>query len=85
MKPATRKILLLGRTRELVGLETTTLELSESSTVGMVRAALERRHPELAPLLSSCAIAVDHRYLDDRSPLGSPGAEIALVPPVSGG
>ena len=85
MKPTTREILLLGRTRELVGLETTTLELTEASTVGMVRTELERRHPELAPLLPSCAIAVNHHYLDDRSLLGSPDAEIALVPPVSGG
>lgn len=79
------EILLLGRTRELAGLETTTLELSEEATVGMVRAELERQHPELSPLLPSCAIAVDHRYLDDRSMLGSSGVEIALVPPVSGG
>jgi molybdopterin converting factor small subunit len=79
------EILLLGRTRELAGLETTTVELPEVATVGMVRAELEQRHPELGPLLPSCAIAVDHRYLDDRSTLGPPGVEIALVPPVSGG
>lgn len=40
--------------------------------------------PPLAPLLGSCRLAVNGRYVGDDAML-DPAAEIALIPPVSGG
>ncbi|XZE55355.1 MoaD/ThiS family protein [Planctomycetaceae bacterium SH139] len=40
--------------------------------------------PPLAPLLGSCRLAVNGRYVGNDAML-DPAAEIALIPPVSGG
>jgi molybdopterin converting factor small subunit len=45
---------------------------------------LATEHPRLGPLLERSAFAVDNEFADDSSLL-SPRAEIALLPPVSGG
>ena len=49
-----------------------------------LRAALAAQHPVIAPLLPASRIAVDHAFATDSSPLRE-GAELALIPPVSGG
>ena len=77
-------ILLFGITREIVGkqaikvTETPTLE-----TVADLKCWLFGQYPALKEL-KSLAIAVDSEYAEDAQAL-SPGQEIALIPPVSGG
>ena len=41
-------------------------------------------YPRLADLMGKCAVAVDAEFATDEAPL-TEGAEIALLPPVSGG
>lgn len=53
-------------------------------TVAEVRCALEIKLPQLIPLLSRSAIAVDGRYAKEDEVLCS-DSEIAIIPPVSGG
>ena len=53
-------------------------------TVAEVRCALEVKLPQLIPLLSRSAIAVDGRYATEDELLCS-DSEIAIIPPVSGG
>lgn len=53
-------------------------------TVAEVRCALEIKLPQLAPLLSRSAIAVDGHYATEDQLLCS-SSEIAIIPPVSGG
>jgi molybdopterin synthase catalytic subunit/molybdopterin converting factor small subunit len=53
-------------------------------TVGDVRRALAAQVPALAPLLAVCAFAVAAEYAEDAAPV-PPGAEVAVIPPVSGG
>jgi molybdopterin converting factor subunit 1 len=53
-------------------------------TVGALRRALEAAHPALGRVLARCRIAVDQEFAADDAPLRD-GAEIAVVPPVSGG
>ncbi|KAA3438223.1 molybdopterin converting factor subunit 1 [Rufibacter hautae] len=78
------EILLFGITREIVGESTLTVEPEETlQTVGQLKAWLGQRYPALQKL-SSLAVAVDSEYADDAQPL-SPGQEVALIPPVSGG
>ncbi len=54
------------------------------ATVGALRRALAEAHPALAPILARSRIAVDQDFAPDDAPLRD-GAEVAVVPPVSGG
>ena len=51
-------------------------------TVAEVRCALESKFPQLAPLLSRSAIAVDGRYAAENDSICT-SSEIAVIPPVS--
>ena len=75
---------LFARARELAGASEVLLVLPERANVAHLRAELAIRHPELQSLLRNSAIAVDAEFAED-SHLLSSGAEVALIPPVSGG
>jgi len=75
---------LFARAKDLVGASTITLDLPEGTTVGELRRQLAREHPTLAGLLERSALAVQDEFADDPLTL-SAGAEVALLPPVSGG
>jgi molybdopterin converting factor subunit 1 len=75
---------LFARARDLAGADTVTLRLSEAATVGDLRRELAAAYPVLGPLLGRSAIAVNQEFAGDELPL-SLQAEIALLPPVSGG
>lgn len=77
-------LLLFGITRELVGCHQLALELKEDiTTVGALKDYLYTQYPKLDEL-SSLAIAVNGEYAADADAVPA-GAEIALIPPVSGG
>ncbi len=78
------EILLFGITKDIVG--TDTLQLTDYSTVRTVsdlRKWLLSQYPKMGEL-RSLAIAVDNRFANDSDPV-NPSAELALIPPVSGG
>jgi sulfur-carrier protein len=75
---------LHGVLTRLAGGFTLTLELASGSTVGAALAALATRRPELAGMLPNCACAIDDAIVP-RSRALTPGARLALLPPVSGG
>ncbi|MGH7731423.1 MAG: molybdopterin converting factor subunit 1 [Candidatus Eiseniibacteriota bacterium] len=77
-------VLLFAQAREHAGHARMTLELPEGSQVEDALAALERDHPALASLRPHLAVAVDQRLVRADAPLAD-GAELALLPPVSGG
>jgi molybdopterin synthase catalytic subunit len=54
------------------------------ATVAALRAVIAARHPALARVLPRCRLAVDEEFAADETPLRD-GAEVAIVPPVSGG
>lgn len=60
------------------------LELAEGSRVADLRGRLDPQYPKLEPLWSRLAVAVDGRVVTPEEPLRD-GAEVALLPPVSGG
>ena len=70
--------------RERTGREAEAFELPAGATVRDARAAIAARHPEIEPLLSRIAIAVNRAVVADDHLL-SAGDEVALLPPVSGG
>jgi molybdopterin synthase catalytic subunit len=60
------------------------LELPDGSRVVDLRGLLDREYPKLGPLWPRLALAVDGRIVSEDAPLVD-GAEVALLPPVSGG
>jgi MoaE-MoaD fusion protein len=60
------------------------VELEDGSRVGDLRRRLEAEHPALTPLWPRLAVAVDGHLAGADAAL-SDGAEVALLPPVSGG
>lgn len=75
---------LFALAKDLVGQETLSLTVPEPCTVAELRALILEEHPELKEILSRCAIAVDSDFASEDLPLQE-GAEIAILPPVSGG
>lgn len=83
--PAMRvRLLAFAVAADRIGARETTLELAPGATVGDLRRAAVGCWPALAGLAPRLAIAVDGAVAVDEAPLAE-GAEVALLPPVSGG
>lgn len=75
---------LHARAAELAGARRCVIEVAATACAGDVKDEVARRHPALAPLLDSCAIATDAEYMGDDARVGA-AAELHVIPPVSGG
>lgn len=78
------QVKLFARARDLAGTSLACVEIPEGATVARLRLVLGQSYPALAPLLERCAIAVGNEFVEDGC-LVTPEAEVALLPPVSGG
>ena len=78
------RVKLFARARDLAGAAEVSVELPAGATIKDVRAALARAYPALAGLLERSALAVQDEFADNDLVI-PPGAEVALLPPVSGG
>lgn len=78
------RLLAFASAADALGAGEMELELPEGSRVADLRERLDPQHPKLAPLWSRLAVAVDGRVVTPEEPLRD-GAEVALLPPVSGG
>lgn len=78
------EVKLYAVARQLAGAQTVSVSMDQQATVGQLRSALVEQVPELAGVISQCMIAVDMEYADDDLPVPD-GAELACIPPVSGG
>ncbi|CAN5693784.1 MoaD/ThiS family protein [soil metagenome] len=70
--------------RQKLGRPAIEIDLTDPATVADLKRSLAEQYPSLAPLLPSLRIAVDSEYVQDDQ-LIPPGAELAAIPPVSGG
>jgi molybdopterin synthase catalytic subunit len=77
-------ILAFAQAREALGASSLRIDLPDGSRVADAVGALEARHPLLAALRSHLAFAVDRELVSSDQALRD-GAELALLPPVSGG
>ncbi|MBY0522138.1 MAG: molybdopterin converting factor subunit 1 [Gemmataceae bacterium] len=75
---------LFARARELAGADTIEVNLPAGATVHDLRRRIGEEYPRLAALLERSALAVNDQFAEDAQML-PPGAEVALLPPVSGG
>ena len=73
-----------GGLAERAGLSTIVVELPDDADVALLRRVVAAQHPELAPLMPRVAVSVDLELASDATAL-TPGAEVALLPPVAGG
>lgn len=78
------RVCFFARTRDLAGTGVAEFEIAEGSTVGALRGCLAERYPALVGILQRCALAVNNEFAEEVQVL-SDHAEVALLPPVSGG
>ena len=75
---------LFARYRELAGTSTLRLDVPAKSTAMDVFDQVADQYPEMRPMRGSTLMAVDAEFIRPETELGD-GAELALMPPVSGG
>ncbi|MBI1914678.1 MAG: MoaD/ThiS family protein [Planctomycetes bacterium] len=75
---------LFARARDLTGADEVSVALPDAATVADLRRALASAYPALAGLLKRSALAVNNEFADETLKV-PPAAEVALLPPVSGG
>jgi len=75
---------LFAAARQLAGAETLELQIPAGAAVSDLRRRLAEEYPQLVPILPHVAFALNSQYAEDKSKI-PPGAEIACIPPVSGG
>ena len=78
------EVKLFAVAKQLVGAETVNLELPRGATVKELRAALVQQQPAMADVVQHVLFAVNTEYADDETTIPN-DAEIACIPPVSGG
>jgi len=78
------RLLFFAQARERAGRSRGTLELPEGSRVADALAEVQRLHPGLVELMPHLAVAVNQQLVSPESALPA-DAELALLPPVSGG
>jgi molybdopterin converting factor subunit 1 len=80
----TVRVRLFARARDLAGADFVEVALPAGATVANLRARLAADCPALRDLLPRAAVAVNEDFAGDAAPV-PPGADVALIPPVSGG
>lgn len=75
---------LFARARDLAAADSIRIELPDGATVADLRRRIAADCPALSSLLERSALAVENEFAADSLVL-SADAEIALLPPVSGG
>ena len=75
---------LFARARDLAGTDILRVEMPDGGTISDLRRRLAAEYPRLTSLLERSALAVENEFADDSLML-SDNAEVALLPPVSGG
>jgi len=78
------RLKLFAVAREIVGCDVVDVTLPERATLGQLRQALAAQVPRLAGVASHALFAIGAEYADDGATI-SEGAEVACIPPVSGG
>jgi molybdopterin converting factor subunit 1 len=76
-------VLLFGAAADRAGTRETQIPVEET-TVDELWPLLAERHPDLSPMRDTLAFAVNGEYARGDTRV-SPGDEVAVLPPVSGG
>jgi molybdopterin synthase catalytic subunit len=75
---------LFAAVRQALGSTTAEVELPQDATVQNLRNELSLRFPALDPMMPHLMVALSGEFVDDSRRIPE-DAEVALIPPVSGG
>jgi len=75
---------LFAIAKQAAGSDTIEVELPEGANVGRLREALVKQVPRLSGMVDQMMFAIDAEYATDDTQL-PPHADVACIPPVSGG
>ncbi len=75
---------LFAAAREAAGCERLDIELPDCATIGQLRQGLRQRLPQSAALIEHAMFAIDQQYASNGETI-PPDADVACIPPVSGG
>ncbi len=78
------RVRLFAALRQAAGRDLLDLEMPERATIGQLRRRMADNLPELSGLLQRAMFAVGTEYATDEAVV-PPGADVACIPPVSGG
>lgn len=78
------EVKLFAVAKQYLGADVVLVELSDDATIGQLRSALARQYPPLEKIAPQLMFAINADYAGDSSVIPA-AAEIACIPPVSGG
>ena len=78
------EVLMFAAAREAAGCDSIKVKVADDALARDLIEAIEHGLPELKPMLPSCRLAADNKYVANDTAI-SVDQEIALIPPVSGG
>ena len=78
------RVRLFAVAKQVAGRESVEIDLPEGATIGQLREQLGARVPPLAKIVGQMMFAIDVQYANDQTRI-PPGADVACIPPVSGG
>ncbi len=78
------KVLLFGAAADRAGTRQIEVPVTDGTTLRKLWFVLADRHPDLVPMRETLAFAVNDEYARMEDAV-SPGDEVAILPPVSGG
>mmetsp|Transcript_32151 Transcript_32151/g.51768 ORF Transcript_32151/g.51768 Transcript_32151/m.51768 type:complete len:85 (-) Transcript_32151:22-276(-) len=83
---ATLNVLLFGPAREAIDAGSIQVSgISPEASVAQLREAVSEQFPALKELLVISRFSVDQELIRDESTVIPAGAELAMIPPISGG
>lgn len=83
-RPVNVRVRLFAVAKQLAGRESIEVPLPEGAGLAQLREALVREVPQLSGLVERMMFAVGTDYADEATPIPA-GADVACIPPVSGG
>jgi molybdopterin converting factor small subunit len=78
------RVRLFALARQAAGRDLVELEFPGDATISQLRRQLATQIPQLSRLVGQMTFAIGTRYASDESVVPA-GAEVACIPPVSGG
>ncbi len=78
------QVKLFAAPRDIVGRDRIEVQVPDPATVADLRAAIVEQYPNLVDSLRHSLLAINNQYADDTTVI-PPNADIAWIPPVSGG
>ncbi|MGH3086401.1 MAG: molybdopterin converting factor subunit 1 [Rubrobacteraceae bacterium] len=78
------KVLFFGAAADRAGTRETETPIEAGTTLDELWSTLAEKHPDLSPMRGTLAFAINGEYAG-RDAILSPGDEVAVLPPVSGG